>query len=45
LYEEDLYRIALKYRWEYDSKYNDGLEKIKIEGRGFIGSVEEQPQL
>jgi len=45
LYEEDLYRIALKYRMEYDTEYNDLLEKNKIEGRGFIGSVEGRPQL
>jgi len=41
LYEEDLYRIALKYRMEYDREYNDRLEKNKIEGRGLIGSLEE----
>ena len=41
LYEEDLYRVALKYRAEYDKEYNDRLEKNKIEGRGLIGSVEE----
>ena len=45
LYEEDLYRVALKYRQEYDQNYNDYLETTKIERGPFMGSAaEERPQ-
>ena len=45
LYEEDLYRVALKYRQEYDQNYNDYLESTKIERGPFLGSTaEERPQ-
>jgi|TARA_B110000305_G_C19420005_1_gene630332 hypothetical protein len=33
LYDEDLYRIALKYRTEYDESYLEYLEKQKIENQ------------
>jgi len=35
LYDENLYRIALKYRTEYDTDYNSQMEKIKVEERMF----------
>ena len=38
LYDENLYRVALKYRLEYDSNYSERMEKNKIEERMFLGS-------
>ena len=41
LYDENLYRIAVKYRNEYDSQYNERMEKKKMEEIMFSGPAKE----
>jgi len=36
LYNEDLYRVSLKYRLQFDDQYSEFLEGQKIENSGFI---------